>query len=57
LMVMAIVGGAVFPVIMGRVIDASTIQTAYLVPAACFFIVLLFAIKNIGIEKLKFSVA
>lgn len=57
LMVMAIVGGAVFPVIMGRVIDASTIQTAYLVPAACFLIVLLFAIKNIGNEKLKFSMA
>ncbi len=57
LMVMAIVGGAVFPVIMGRVIDASTIQTAYLVPASCFIVVLLFAIKNMHVEKLKFSVA
>ena len=57
LMVMAIVGGAVFPVIMARVSDASSIQTAYLVPAACFIVVLLFALKNMSVEKLKLSVA
>jgi FHS family L-fucose permease-like MFS transporter len=57
LMVMAIVGGAVFPVIMARVSDASSIQTAYLVPAACFIVVLLFALKNISVEKLKLSIA
>jgi FHS family L-fucose permease-like MFS transporter len=53
LLVMSIVGGAVFPVIMAKVSDASSIQTAYLVPAACFIPVLLFALKNIGIEKLN----
>jgi FHS family L-fucose permease-like MFS transporter len=57
LMVMAIVGGAIFPVIMARVSDVSSIQTAYLVPAACFIVVLLFALKNISVEKLKLSVA
>jgi FHS family L-fucose permease-like MFS transporter len=57
LLIMAIVGGAVFPVIMGRVSDASSIQTAYLVPAACFIVVLLFALKNINVEKLKLSMA
>ena len=57
LLVMSIVGGAVFPVIMARVSDASSIQTAYLVPAACFIPVLLFALKNIGIEKLNLAVA
>ena len=57
LMVMAIVGGAVFPVIMARVSDASSIQTAYLVPAACFIVVFLFALKNINVEKLKLSMA
>jgi FHS family L-fucose permease-like MFS transporter len=57
LMVMAIVGGAVFPVIMARVSDASSIQTAYLVPAACFIAVLLFALKNMNVEKLKFSMS
>ena len=57
LIIMAIVGGAVFPVIMGRVSDASSIQTAYLVPAACFIVVLLFALKNIDVEKLKLSIS
>jgi MFS transporter, FHS family, L-fucose permease len=57
LLIMSIVGGAIFPVIMGRVSDASSIQTAYLVPAVCFIMVLLFALKNINVEKLKLSMA
>jgi len=57
LLIMSIVGGAIFPVIMGRVSDASSIQTAYLVPAVCFIVVLLFALKNRDIEKLKLSIA
>jgi FHS family L-fucose permease-like MFS transporter len=57
LIIMSIVGGAVFPVIMGRVSDASSIQTAYLVPASCFIVVLLFALKNINVEKLKLSIS
>jgi MFS transporter, FHS family, L-fucose permease len=57
LMVMAIVGGAIFPVIMARVSDMSSIQTAYLVPAACFIAVFLFAFKNINVEKLKVSMS
>jgi FHS family L-fucose permease-like MFS transporter len=57
LLIMSIVGGAVFPVIMGRVSDISSIQTAYIVPAICFIMVLLFAWKNINVEKLKLSMA
>jgi len=57
LIIMSIVGGAVFPVIMGRVSDLSSIQMAYLVPAACFIVVLLFALKNIDVEKLKLSIS
>jgi FHS family L-fucose permease-like MFS transporter len=57
LIIMSIVGGAVFPVIMGRVSDVSSIQTAYLVPACCFIVVLLFALKNIDVEKLKLSIS
>ncbi|MDQ6904640.1 MAG: L-fucose:H+ symporter permease [Bacteroidota bacterium] len=57
LIIMSIVGGAIFPVIMGRISDATNIQTSYLVPAACFIIVFLFAIKNINVEKLKLSMA
>lgn len=44
--IMAIVGGAVFPVIMGRVSDVTNIQTAYIVPCLCFFVILYFAIRN-----------
>ncbi len=57
LLIMAIVGGAIFPVIMGRISDASNIQLSYLVPAACFIVIFLFAMKNINVEKLKLSVA
>lgn len=46
LIIMAIAGGALLPVIMGYVSDRSSIQTAYLVPAACFLVVAWFAIKS-----------
>ncbi|HEX6396234.1 MAG TPA: L-fucose:H+ symporter permease [Steroidobacteraceae bacterium] len=42
-LVMAIVGGAVVPPVMGLVSDASSINTAMLVPALCFAVVFLFA--------------
>jgi FHS family L-fucose permease-like MFS transporter len=48
LIVMAIAGGAIFPVIMGRVSDLYSIQVAYLVPAACFLVVLAFGWKTKG---------
>lgn len=46
LVIMSIVGGAIFPVVMGRISDVSSIQTAYIVPLVCFFVVLFFAIKS-----------
>jgi MFS transporter, FHS family, L-fucose permease len=44
-LIMSIVGGAVFPLIMGRISDATggDIQLAYIVPLICFVIVFLFA--------------
>jgi FHS family L-fucose permease-like MFS transporter len=57
LVIMSIVGGAVFPVIMGRVSDATNIQIAYTVPAVCLLMVLYFAIKNISIKNLKLTAA
>jgi FHS family L-fucose permease-like MFS transporter len=51
LVIMSIVGGAIFPLIMGWVSDASNIQLAYLIPAVCFFIVLYFAIRNHDIRQ------
>jgi MFS transporter, FHS family, L-fucose permease len=46
LIVMAIIGGAIFPVIMGRIIDSfgDNIQMGYVVPLVCFFFVLYFGL-------------
>ncbi|MBC6607557.1 L-fucose:H+ symporter permease [Hymenobacter sp. BT188] len=57
LVIMAIVGGAVFPVLMGRVSDMSTIQTAYLVPAFCFLVVFYFALKNARVKHVQLVTA
>lgn len=48
LIVMAIIGGGIFPVIMGNVIDRAgdNIQPGYYVPLVCFVVVLLFALRN-----------
>lgn len=48
LIVMAIIGGAIFPVIMGKIIDNSNdnIQIGYSVPMLCFLVVLYFGLKG-----------
>jgi FHS family L-fucose permease-like MFS transporter len=48
LIVMAIIGGAVFPVIMGGIIDSmnDNIQIGYTVPLVCFFVVLYFGLRG-----------
>jgi FHS family L-fucose permease-like MFS transporter len=46
LMVMAIIGGAVFPAIMGRISDATTIQTAFLIPLVCYAYILYFGVAG-----------
>jgi MFS transporter, FHS family, L-fucose permease len=53
LVIMAIAGGAVFPVIMGRISDLYNIQTAYIVPALCFLVVLYFALKTTAKENIS----
>lgn len=47
LIVMAIIGGAIFPVLMGKVSDANNgnIQVAYIVPIICFAVIAVFAFK------------
>ncbi len=57
LVIMAIVGGAVFPVIMGRISDLTTIQTAYIVPALCFLVVFYFALRNSTVKNVKLAAA
>ena len=46
LMVMAIIGGAIFPAIMGRISDATNIQTAFVVPLICYVYILYFALAG-----------
>ncbi len=46
LLVMAIIGGALFPAIMGYISDASSIRYAFLVPFACHLFVLYFALRG-----------
>lgn len=57
LVIMAIVGGAIFPVLMGRVSDRTNIQTAYLVPAVCFAVIFYFAMTNLRVKQIKLSTA
>ncbi len=53
LLVMAIVGGAVFPFIMGRIIDLynDNIQIGYTVPFVCFLIIIFFSIKGYKVQE------
>jgi FHS family L-fucose permease-like MFS transporter len=53
LIVMAIIGGALFPVLMGWIIDRSgdDIQKGYAVPMACFLVVLWYGFKGYRTRK------
>jgi FHS family L-fucose permease-like MFS transporter len=44
LLVMAIIGGAFFPAIMGRISDALSIQKAFVVPLLCYVFILYFGL-------------
>ena len=46
LLVMAIVGGAILPAIMGKISDLSNIQRAFWVPLLCYAYVLYFALRG-----------
>jgi MFS transporter, FHS family, L-fucose permease len=50
LVIMAIMGGAVLPLIMGQVSDKSNIQTAYIVPLLCFLVVFYFGWRGYKVE-------
>lgn len=51
LLVMSIVGGAVFPPLMGLISDASNIQMAYLVPLISFGVVAWFGAKGYKLDQ------
>jgi FHS family L-fucose permease-like MFS transporter len=51
LVVMAVAGGAVFPVLMGLVSDQYNIQVAYIVPLLCFFVITWFGFRGYKHQK------
>jgi FHS family L-fucose permease-like MFS transporter len=46
LLVMAIIGGAIFPALMGYISDATNIQRAFLVPLVCYAYILYFSVNG-----------
>jgi len=55
LLVMSIIGGAVFPFIMGRIIDLynDNIQVGYVVPLLCFIVVIYFGFSGYKVQEPK----
>jgi MFS transporter, FHS family, L-fucose permease len=52
-LIMSIVGGAIIPLVMGRVSDLFHIQFAYIVPALCFLVVNYFALRLVTNNEAK----
>jgi FHS family L-fucose permease-like MFS transporter len=46
LLVMAILGGAIFPALMGKISDTSNIQRAFIVPLICYIYIFYFAVSG-----------
>ncbi len=46
-LVMAIVGGAIMPLVQGKVLDATSPAVSFVVPAACFLVVALYAVYDL----------
>ncbi|HTD41512.1 MAG TPA: glucose/galactose MFS transporter, partial [Mucilaginibacter sp.] len=53
LLIMGIVGGAVIPLVLGRVSDMSNIRVAYLIPLISFSYIFYFALKNIRVKEVQ----
>lgn len=51
LIIMSIVGGAIFPPLMGLISDNSNIQMAYILPLICFAVVVWFGVKGYKLDK------
>jgi len=50
-LVMAIVGGAIMPLVQGRLLDATSAATSFVVPAICFAAVTLFAVYDLVAKR------
>jgi FHS family L-fucose permease-like MFS transporter len=47
---MAIVGGAIMPLVQGKLVDATSAAFSFVVPAACFAVVGLYALYDLRTE-------
>jgi FHS family L-fucose permease-like MFS transporter len=50
-LVMAIVGGAIIPVIMGRIADVSTMALGFIVPLVCFAFIVYYGIRGYRVRQ------
>ena len=52
LLIMSIIGGAVFPLIMGAIVDLShdKIQPGYIVPLVCFLVIIYFGVSGYKVK-------
>src|ERR1035437_227073 len=53
LLVMSIVGGAIFPMVMGRIADVSTMALGFIVPLICFGYIVYFGLKGYKVKILN----
>ena len=49
-LVMAIVGGAIMPLVQGKLVDATSAAISFIVPAVCFAVVGLYALYDLTAE-------
>ncbi len=52
-LVMSIVGGALIPVLMGRIADVSSMALGFIVPLVCFAFILYFGLSGYKVRKAK----
>ena len=55
-LVMAIVGGAIFPALMGYIADISTMNIGFMVPLVCFSVVFFFGLIGYKTKKIRIPV-
>jgi FHS family L-fucose permease-like MFS transporter len=48
---MSIVGGAIFPMIMGRIADISTMALGFIVPLVCFGYIVFFGLRGYKVKN------
>lgn len=51
LIIMAIVGGAILPPVMGLIADSTNIQYAFILPALCFLVVMVYGWKGYKVKS------